>query len=209
MPTEVLAILGAGGHAKVVLDAAFHDWSPGHLQVYDDDPRRSGTSLLGVLVRAPIDWETLPRLVHVGIGDNRVREALCTRAGAAGRRFVSLIHPAATVSGHADVGPGCFIAARALIAPSATLGTGTIANHGCVIDHDCRVGEWTHVAPGAVLGGGVRIGRGTLIGSGAVILPGVSIGDGATVGAGAVVPSDVGAGLVVRGVPARERGKAA
>jgi acetyltransferase-like isoleucine patch superfamily enzyme len=45
--------------------------------------------------------------------------------------------------------------------------------------------------------------RGASIGSGAVIMCGVTIGERAMVGAGAVVTSDVPAGAVVAGVPAR------
>jgi len=206
MRTDGLAILGAGGHAKVVLDAVLHAWQPDALEVYDDDLRKSGTSLLDVLVRSPIAWSSLPPLVHVAIGDNRLRAAFGARVGAANRRLITVTHPAATVSSRADLSEGCFVAARAVVAPAAILGAGTIANHACVIDHDCRVGEWCHVAPGAVLGGGVQLGRGCLIGSGAIVLPGRTIGDGATVGAGAVVTHDLEARVVVCGVPARVHG---
>lgn len=49
----------------------------------------------------------------------------------------------------------------------------------------------------------VVIGQDVWIGMGAILLPGVTIGDGAIVGAGAVVTTDVPAGSVVSGVPAR------
>jgi len=49
----------------------------------------------------------------------------------------------------------------------------------------------------------IVLGNDVWIGMGAIILPGVTIGDGAIVGAGAVVTSDVAAGAVVQGVPAR------
>ena len=46
--------------------------------------------------------------------------------------------------------------------------------------------------------------RRAAIGSGAIILGGVTIGEDAMIGAGAVVTSDVPAGVLVTGVPARE-----
>lgn len=50
----------------------------------------------------------------------------------------------------------------------------------------------------------VKIGGDVWIGAGAIVLPGVTIGDHAVIAAGAVVTSDVLAGAVVGGVPARE-----
>ena len=49
----------------------------------------------------------------------------------------------------------------------------------------------------------VEIGRNAFIGDRAIILKGVTIGDGAVVGAGSVVTTDVPAGVVVAGNPAR------
>jgi acetyltransferase-like isoleucine patch superfamily enzyme len=53
----------------------------------------------------------------------------------------------------------------------------------------------------------VVIGDGADLGVGAIVLPGVTIGPGAQVGAGAVVTTDVAAGSIVAGVPARVIGQ--
>ncbi|QEH94694.1 hypothetical protein FV141_09875 [Dermacoccus abyssi] len=67
-------------------------------------------------------------------------------------------------------------------------------------DHDRRDRHRVHGT------GPITIGDDVFLGQNVVVLGGVSIGDGATVAAGAVVNSDVAAGAVVGGVPARELG---
>lgn len=204
MPTDTLVLIGAGEHAKVVLDA-FHTMGKSfHVEARDDNPALDGRSLLGCKIKTPVgSVMDMSSMIHVAIGNNKSRIRLGSAVMQAGKRLFTIIHARATVSVAAHIDDGVFLAAAAVVAPGAQVGTGAIINHGAIVDHDCRVGAWTHIAPNAVLGGTVRIGEGCLIGSGAVVLPGLSVGDWAIVGAGAVVTKNVEAGAVVTGVPAR------
>jgi serine O-acetyltransferase len=81
---------------------------------------------------------------------------------------------------------------------------------GIVVSGDTVIGDDVVIRNGVTIGlkrtgerGAPRIGDGVDIGSGARILGAVSIGDGAVVGANAVVISDVPAGALAVGVPAR------
>ncbi len=202
MPTE-LFLIGAGGHGRVVLDAILLSRGSDVVELWDDDPELTGNSVLGVVVRAPVDVLNLPVEGHIAIGDNESRGEVAGRCLRAGKRLATIIHPRANVSRFAELDDGVFVAAAAVVAPLASIGTGVIVNHGVMVDHDCVVDSFAHLAPGAVLGGGVRVGQRALVGAGAVVKPGLSLGDGCTIGAGAVVTRSVSPGAVVAGVPAR------
>lgn len=201
--TSTLLILGAGGHGRVVADAALAQGHWASVRVTDRDARRVDEELLPGLRVEPMDEAIAgSNEVHVAIGSAaaRTKEA---RTVSDRLPLATVIHPRASVSRHAAIDAGCFIAAAAVVAPGARLGACVIVNHGAVVDHDVQVGAFTHVAPRAALGGGVRVGERVLVGAGASVLPGVHIADDVVVGAGAVVRDNLEAAGVYAGVPAR------
>lgn len=199
LPT--LLILGAGGHGRVVADAAQRQGAWASLAATDRNAARwSGELLPGVPLRPLAALEgTAP--LHVAVGDNAARQRESEAAGL--QRLATVVHPQASVSTHAQLAGGCLVAAQAVVAPAARLGHGVIVNHGAVVDHDCVVGEFTHVAPGAKLGGGVTLGRRVLVGAGASVLPGRRVCDDVVIGAGAVVNRDIDEPGTWAGLPAR------
>lgn len=205
MLIERLAIIGTGGHAKVVVDALLSlGWQSTALEFYSEDSASIGKEFSGTLT-APLLVEALQnRPFHVAIGNNAVRQRIAGALVDAGALPFSIIHPKATASKASRIGAGSFLAAGAIVGPHATLGMNCIVNHGAIVDHDCGVADNCHVAPGATLGGGVVLDAGVLIGAGANVLPLVTIGAGAIIGAGAVVHQNVPAGRTYVGVPARQ-----
>lgn len=204
MSGRSLAVLGAGGHARVVADCAEQaGWSG--IVLFDGSglPPPAGP---WPLVGTPQDL--MARLaefdgVIVGIGDNAERLDGHRRLADAGARMACLIHPRASVSPHVEVGAGCLILAGACVGVGARLGQAVIVNTNATVEHDDDLADGVHVSSGAVLAGGVRVGERGWIGAGAVVRPGVVIGHDARVGAGAAVVADVADGLTVVGVPAR------
>ena len=200
---STLVILGAGGHGKVVADAALASGGWQRVVATDRNPARcQGELLPGVALIPLADALALEDAAfHVAIGSADSRERETGQLG--GRALASVVHPSASVSPHAVVEDGCFIAAQAVLAPGATLQRGIILNHGAVVDHDVQVGAFSHVAPRSALGGGVRVGHGVLVGAGANVLPGLRIADAVVIGAGAVVIGDIAEAGSYAGVPAR------
>ncbi len=199
LPT--LMILGAGGHGRVVADAAQRQGAWAAIAATDrNGDRCRGELLPGVALRLPVALDEA-QAVHVAVGDNAARRRESEAVGL--QRLATVIHPQASVSPHAQLAGGCLVAAQAVVAPCARVGHGVIVNHGAVVDHDVTVGDFTHVAPGARLGGGVSIGAGVLVGAGASVLPGRRVCDGAIIGAGAVVNRDIDEPGTWAGLPAR------
>jgi len=209
MHTDTIYIVGAGGHAKVVIDALLLTGVSGdRIRLTDGNEQRAGTRVLDWTVTVPAVRDDMRGAsFHVAIGHAGIRASLHAQLLALGGRPVTIVHPRATVSSHATLGQGVFVAAHAVIAPSARVGDGVIVNHGAVVDHDCDVGQFTHVAPAATLAGAVRIGEGVLVGAGARLLPSVQVGDQAVIGAGAVVLENVPAAQTYIGVPAVSKRK--
>lgn len=198
----MLVILGAGGHGRVVADAALAQGAWSQVLATDRDPHRChGELLAGVPAIAMAEAEASGAAVHVAIGQALAREKEVVALGA--RSLATVIHPHASVSPHATLGAGCFVAAQAVVAPAAQIGVSVIVNHGAVVDHDVHVGDFSHLAPLCSLGGGVRVGRRVLVGTGARVLPGLAVADDAVIGAGAVVCDSITEPGVYVGVPAR------
>jgi len=203
-----LAIVGAGGHGRVIADAAqCGGWT--EVEFYDDSWPGAGSMSGAWPIRGDIAL-LLERLheydgVIVGVGDNRGRAALQQRLQGAGAPLACIIHPSAIISRHASLGAGCAVFARAVVNAGAQVGAGVILNTGCTIEHDCLLDDFVHVGPNAGLGGGVRIGRHSWIGLGANVNHLIRIGCNSTIGSGATVISDVPDAVVAVGTPARSR----
>ncbi len=203
-----LLILGAGGHARVVVDIVRTGSAP-LLGLLDRDPTLHNTEVDGVPVLGDDDViakhapasvllvNALGNVAKQGDSGLKARRALFEAFKAKGYTFAQVISPAATVSKYARLGEGCHIITRAVVHPGAEIGANTIVNTGAQVDHDCRIGAHVHIAPGAALCGNVTVGEGAHIGAGAVIIENIKVGAGAVVAAGAVIVKDVAAGSTV------------
>jgi sugar O-acyltransferase (sialic acid O-acetyltransferase NeuD family) len=199
----VLAILGAGGHAKVVIATA-RAAGRTELACYDDAVAARGRELLGVAVVGPLAeiLEDPEAEAVLAIGSNAARQQLAARARC---RFATLVHPFTAIDPSVRLGAGTVVFAGAVIQPDTSLGEHVIVNTGGSIDHDCRVGSYAHLGPGVRLAGTVDVGEGAFVGIGSAVIPGVRIGAWSTVGAGAAVVRDIPDGATAVGVPARPR----
>ena len=203
--------LGAGGHAKVVIEILKLNNKFDVVGLLDECGDKTGAEVGGVQVLGSDSM--LPELYARGIrhafigvgtvGQGNRRPQLYETLRTLGFNLVTAIHPRATISGSAQIGAGPTIMAGAVINAGARIGDNVIVNTGAIIDHDCVIGDHSHIATGACLSGAVKVGEGVLVGAGAIVRQEISIGTNSVVGAGAVVVKDVPDNVVVVGVPAK------
>lgn len=196
-----LVVVGAGGHAKVVISTAR---AVGYttIRVVDDNRSTWGSKVLGADVGEGVGEalgnENATVVLAIGLNQTRVlraRDAKC--------QFAILVHPFTFVDSTARLGAGTVVFAGAIIQPDATLAQQVIVNTSASVDHDCRIGIGCHLAPGSRLAGNVVLDEGAFVGAGALVIPSIRVGAYATVGAGAAVIHDVPAEATVVGIPAR------
>lgn len=207
---KTLILLGAGGHASVVADAARESdfvlagfaapdssRAPGlgDLAYFGDDQ-----ALAARLTTGGLDAVALV-IAFGGVDATSVRRRTAERFALA--RFATIVHRMAWVSQSATIAEGSVVAAGAVVNAGASIGLHCIVNSGAIVEHDASLGDFVQLSPGAIIGGGARVADGAFVGLGATIRDHVNVGADAVIGMGAVVVSDVAADTVVTGSPAR------
>lgn len=202
---RALLIIGAGGHAKVVIEVArAAGWEP--MATFDSD---ATGSVLGVPIRG--DDDEAERLIKVGpvrhaivaLGLNALRSRIAIRLRELGATTPTLIHPRANISPSAEIGPGTVVMPGAVVNAMARIGYDVIVNTSAIVEHDCVLGDAAHIAPGTALGGQCEVGARTLVGIGARVRPRMRIGSDVVIGAGSVVVRDIPDEATVVGNPAQ------
>lgn len=197
-----LLILGAGGHAKVVIETARRcGYEPS--AVFDDDKSLIGSEVTGVPIKNTIDSLAIDISENaiIAIGSNRVRKLIAQKFQKI--NWVTLLHPNAYICSSAKISAGTLVCAGVVIQPDAKIGNHVIINTGANIDHDCLVADYCHICPGVNLAGGVQIEEGTMVGIGASVIPLIKVGQWSVIGAGATVVNNIPAGVTALGTPAK------
>lgn len=184
-----LVILGNGGHASSVAEAA----KSSGFRIINLLPIGREDHNFEALVGQLSNLDLAEASFALGAGTNFVREsvhvAVATKFLEA--RFPPVVHATAWVSPTASIAEGVVALAHASVGANTRLGVGSLLNTGASVDHDSSLGDFGSLGPGARTGGNVTIGQRSMIGLQAGIIQGRTVHEDSLVGAQSLVLEDI------------------
>ena len=126
---------------------------------------------------------------------NKLREDICLRMldkfGGDYTRFVSHVHPDATVFPDATYGYSVWIQEQCSIQSGVRIGNGVVVWANSHVGHNSTVEDYAWITTGTTICSSCHIKKGAVIGANSVIHPGVTIGEHAIIGSGSIITKDV------------------
>ena len=187
-----LAIIGAGGHGKVVGEIALLNQYK-TINFFDD--RVNDIKVFPFTIIDTLDYLKEHQKDYddffVAIGDNQIRSDKIIWLKKHKMNIVSLVHPKSTISKFSSLGIGTCVMANATVNPGTLINEGVIVNTSSSVDHDCTIEDFAHISPNCSLSGGVKIGKFTHLGTGTSVHPGINIGDNVKTGIGSRIFKDI------------------
>ncbi|GAA4231950.1 hypothetical protein GCM10022291_05550 [Postechiella marina] len=211
MSSKNILIIGASGHAKVVIDI-IEQQNTYKIVGLVDSFKQNKTKLFKYLVLGKIS--DIPKLVKafdihgciIAIGDNWTRNQVKEKITLVqpDLSFITAIHPNAIIGKGVTLGEGTVVMPGVIVNAKSEIGKHCILNTGCIVEHENKIGDFCSIAPSVTLAGNVSINHNTAISLGANVIEGVKIGKHSIVGAGALVNKHIGDFKVAYGIPAKE-----
>jgi sugar O-acyltransferase (sialic acid O-acetyltransferase NeuD family) len=205
-----MIVLGAGGHAKEILDILIDQNFEEKIAFYDNVTDDKDYPSIFKNYERLKTAEELDRFFKIdnkfilGVGDQKPRQILRELAQKYNGQEQSFIAENAHVSDlNTTVGTGVSILSYAYVSADVTIGNGVLINTRSNIHHDVEIGAYSEIGPSSILLGKCKIGKNVFIGAGAIILPNVLIEDYCIVGAGTIVTKNVPKNSLVKGNPGK------
>ena len=158
---KTIAIFGAGGHTKVIIDLIIELNQYTIIGIYDDNKEGSFED---IPIIGKIDGNVNINYDEyiIGIGNDNIRKQIYEQF--LNLRWAVLIHPRSIVSKRAMIDDGTLVFAGAVIQTGVKIGKQCIINTNCNIDHESIINDFSSICPGVTICGNVVIGELTFIG---------------------------------------------
>ena len=205
-----ILIVGAGGHAKVVIDIIKCEGKYNIIGIIDNKFSKKDNFLNYKILG---NEDEIPEIIDefkvhgcvVAIGDNFVRSVVVKKIENQSSKiqFINCIHPSSCIAFDIKIGVGNVIMAGTTINTSSQIGNHCIINTNSSIDHDNKIFNFVSIAPNAAIGGNVNIDEYSAIGIGASVIHNISVGHNCVIGANSLVIADTKSNSVYYGLPAK------
>ena len=159
-----VAIIGAGGHGKVIADAILKSNSY-ELVGFVDAKLAIGTNVFGAF-KVVATQENIQLIIPqidcfiIGIGSNEIREIVAASLPN-NIEWATIIHPSASVSIQTEIGEGSVILANSVINADSKIGRFCIIDSGSIVDHESEIGDFSHLSIGTCVGSNSKISSNT------------------------------------------------
>ena len=187
-----IAIIGAGGHGKVVGEIALlNQYETIHF--FDDkinEIKNFPFTINGNLAQLKDNFKSYDEF-FVALGDNKVRYKKISWLKEEKVNIAILIHPKSTISKFSSIEAGTCVMANAVVSSGTSIKEGVIINTSSSIDHDCVIGNFAHISPNCSLSGNVSVGKFTHLGTGTSVHPGIIIGKDVKTGIGSKIYKNI------------------
>ena len=197
-----VAILGAGGHARTLINLL--ELNQVEIEGIYDDNFDSGQEefIEGHLLKGA--YHAVPKKIKVVIAKGKPIDII-----ALSNRFNAqllndnIIHPKAIIETE-NMNLRNQVSAQVYVSKTATIGIQNIIYSGTNVEHEAVIGDNNVVTVNVAICGRVKIGNECFLGASSTILPGISICDKVIIGAGAVVLKDINSNTTFVGNPAKQ-----
>ena len=192
-----MLIIGAGGHASVLVDI-LRQQKREILGIVSPEMDVTRQVFQGIHHYTSDDdilnFESDSIMLVNAIGSlpkSNLRSNIYAKFIGLGYKFSQVIASDVRISDFAELSDGVQVMHGVIIQAGTTIGENTIVNTGATIDHDCNIGMFNHIAPGVTLSGQVQTEKNVHIGTGASVIQSVVISKDVVVAAGATITKNV------------------
>ncbi|HUH46946.1 MAG TPA: acetyltransferase [Arenibacter sp.] len=207
---ENVIIIGASGHAKVIVDI-IEKQNQYRIQGFLDTYKNKGEKLFNYSILGTEDDLNDIAQQHgihgcfIAIGDNYTRKIMANKISVLNPhiKFINAIHPTAIIGKKVKFGHGIAIMPGVVINSDSKIGDFCILNTNSSLGHDGIMEDYSSIASGVRTGGNLMLKECSAISIGATVIENIVIGNDTVIGAGALVNKNIPNLVVAYGVPAK------
>jgi len=199
-----IIIVGAGGFGREVLLWARDAW-PNHAAKIAGFLSADASLLVPLpIIADPASFTPEPGdALLLAIGVPEVRRHVAEDLESRRSQFLTLIHPTAIVAPTATIGTGSILCPYSIVSDAAQVGRFTLLNYHTSLGHNATTGDFAVLSPYATLGGAAHIGDDVFLGLHASVGPSKRVGARSKVSANSCALTNAPVDSLVFGAPGR------